>query len=233
MADIASDHRLLRQRLLPVLLRPVVVIMMHHGATAVVPQLRGGHRRAFEVAAEVFDAVPRPLRLFREVDFTVTSVLRLQVTLPLLFIADMPQSRQAAGINQVMAVTQQPDNRAAPDFLHHLLFEKQRPPDAVLNIQPAAGDGDVHMRMLIKLAAVGVQGAEDADFHAQPAGVPEHGPGGGAKEGIEQRPVVIEKGPQQMGHGKRDVLPVAVGQDMRQLRNPLLGGFKSATAAGF
>ena len=65
------------------------------------------------------------------------------------------------------------------------------------------------------------------------AGPPEHGAGGCPEECIQQRPVVIEKGPQDMRHGKRDVLPVAVGEDMRLLCNPLLCGFKSATAAGF
>ncbi len=40
MADIAPEHLFLRQRLLPVLLRTVVVIVMHHGTAAVVPQLR-------------------------------------------------------------------------------------------------------------------------------------------------------------------------------------------------
>lgn len=40
MADIAPDHLFLRQRLLPVLLRAVVVIVMHHGTAAVVPEFR-------------------------------------------------------------------------------------------------------------------------------------------------------------------------------------------------
>lgn len=40
MTDIAPDHLFLGQRLLPVLLRPVVVIVVHHGTAAVVPELR-------------------------------------------------------------------------------------------------------------------------------------------------------------------------------------------------
>ncbi len=40
MTDIAPDHLFLRQRLLPVLLRPVVVIVVHYRAAAVVWQAR-------------------------------------------------------------------------------------------------------------------------------------------------------------------------------------------------
>lgn len=36
-----------------------------------------------------------------------------------------------------------------------------------------------------------------------------------------------------MGHRESDVLPVAVGKDVALLRYPLLGGFKTAGAAGF
>lgn len=89
------------------------------------------------------------------------------------------------------------------------------------------------MRMLVEMTVVGVQGAEDTYFYIQFAGPPEHGAGGSPEERIQQRPVIIEKGPQDMRHDKRDVLPVAVGKDMALLRNPLLCGFKSATAAGF
>nr|WP_232807651.1 hypothetical protein [Serratia surfactantfaciens] len=49
--------------------------------------------------------------------------------------------------------------------------------------------------MLIELAAVGVQGAENADLDAQFARVPEHGAGGAAKQVVEQRPVIVEERP--------------------------------------
>ncbi|CNI97391.1 Uncharacterised protein [Yersinia frederiksenii] len=87
--------------------------------------------------------------------------------------------------------------------------------------------------MLIKLASVGVQGAEDTDLDAQLARMPEHGAGGAAKQVVEQRPVVIEERPQQVRHGKGDVLPVAVGQDVLLLSDPLLGTLEAAAAAGF
>ena len=77
-----------------------------------------------------------------------------------------------------------------------------------------------------------MQGAEDADLHALFTGPPEHGPGGGAEECVEQGPVVVKKGPQEVRHGKRDVLPVAVGEDVALLRHPLFGGFEAAGAAG-
>lgn len=87
--------------------------------------------------------------------------------------------------------------------------------------------------MLVELAAIGVQGAEDTDLHALFAGPPEHGPGGCPEQRIEKGPVVVEKGPQQVGHGEGDVLPVTVGQNMLLLCNPLLRGFMSAGAAAF
>lgn len=214
MADVAPDHIFLGQRLLAVLLRPVVVIVVHHGAAVVVPKFCRRHRRSLQVPAQIFDAPPGSPGFLREVYLPAAPVLRLQIALPLLFIADVPQPRQAAGVNQRVTVTQQPDDGPAPDFLHGVLLKEEVAPDAVFNIEPAAGDGHVEMRMLIELATVGVQGAEDADLHTLFSGPPEHSSGGGAEQGIEQGPVVVEKRPEQMGHGKGDVLPVAVRKDM-------------------
>jgi len=87
--------------------------------------------------------------------------------------------------------------------------------------------------MLIKLASVGVQRAEDAEFDAQLARVPEHGGGGAAKQVVEQRPVVVEERPQQVRHGEGDMLPVAVGQNVLLFGDPLLGALEAAAAAGF
>ena len=66
MADIASDHLFLRQRLLPVPLRAVVVIVMHHGTAAVVPEFRRRHRRSLQVPAQIFDASPGSPGLLRK-----------------------------------------------------------------------------------------------------------------------------------------------------------------------
>lgn len=52
MTDIAPAHLFLRQCLLPVLLRPVVVIVMYHGTAAVVPEFLRRHRRALQIPAE-------------------------------------------------------------------------------------------------------------------------------------------------------------------------------------
>ena len=114
-----------------------------------------------------------------------------------------------------VAVAQQADDRAPPDFLHSLLFKEEAAPNAVHNIQTTTGDGDVDVRVLIELAAIGVQGA-----------------GGTAEQVVEQRPVVAEERPEQVWHGKGDVLPFTVGQDVLLLSNPLLGGLHAAGAAG-
>ena len=63
-------------------------------------------------------------------------------------------------------------------------------------------------------------------------GPPEHGAGGGAEQSVEQGPVVVKKGPQEVRHGKGDMLPVAVWEDVALLRHPLLRGFEAAGAAG-
>lgn len=78
------------------------------------------------------------------------------------------------------------------------------------------------MRMLIQLASVGVQRAKDADFDTLSASPAEHGAGSTAKQVVEQRPVVVEKRPQQVRHGEGDMLPVAVGQDVLLFSNPLV-----------
>lgn len=145
---------------------------------------------------------------------------------------NMAQARLAAGVNQVIAVAQQAGDRPAPDFLHGVLFKEDISPDAVFYIQPTAGDGEVNVRMPVELATVGVQGTEDTDLQALFAGPPEHGAGGSAEQDIKQGPVVVEEGPQQVGHREGDMLPVTVGKDMTLLRHPLLGGFKTAGTAG-
>ncbi len=226
MADIAP-------RLLPVLLRTMVVIMVHHRAAAVVPELRCRYWWSFQVPAEVFDASPGTLGLLCEVYLPAASILRLKVTLPLFFIADMPQPRQAAGIYQVMAVAQQADNRAAPDFLHGVLLKEDVAPDAMPDIESARGYREVNMRMLVELTAVGMQGTENTDLLALFSGPAEHSKGGRAEQGVEQRPVVVEKGPQQMGHGEGDMLPVTAGEDVALPRYPLLRGFETTGAAAF
>ncbi len=145
----------------------------------------------------------------------------------------MPQPRQAAGVNLVGTEAQQVDNCTAPDFLHGVLFKEEVEPDTMLNIEPATSDGKMNMRMLVELTAIGVQGAEDADLHTLFAGTAEHGTGGSTEQGIEQGPVVVKEGPEQVGNGESDVLPVAVGKNVALLRHPLLRGFKTAGAAGF
>lgn len=191
------------------------------------PQLRGRHRGTLQVAARVFDTAAGSPGLLREVDFPVTTMLCFQVTSPLALITDMTEAGQTCGINLIIAVPQQFSDGGAPDFLHVFLLKEDIFPDTVFNIEPATRDGDMNMWMLIELATVGVQGAEDTDFHALFAGLAEHGTGGRAEEVIEQGPVVVEKGPEDVGHGEGNMLPVAVGQDVLLCGNPLLCGFEA------
>lgn len=102
----------------------------------------------------------------------------------------------------------------------------------MFDVEAAAGDGDVDMRVLIELPAVGMERTEDTDFDPLLARPAEHGAGGAAKQIIEQEPVVIEERPQQVRHGEGDVLPVAVGQNVLLFGDPLLGGLEATTAAG-
>ncbi len=59
------------------------------------------------------------------------------------------------------------------------------------------------------------------------------GAGGTTKQVVEQRSVVPEEGSEQVWHGKGDVLPVAVGEDMLLFGNPLLDAFEATAAARF
>ena len=232
VADIASDHLFLAQHLAFMLSRAVIEVMVYHRSTGVVSQAGSRHRRALQVPAEVFHAVPGSPGFLREVYLPVPAILRLQVTPPLALIANVSQSRQGAGADPLIAVAQQADNGSPPDFLNGLLSEEKAASGAVLNIKPTAGDGNVDMGVLIKLAAVSMQGTEDTDLNTLPACPLQHGAGGAAEQVVEQGPVVAEEGPQQVGHGKGDVLPVAVGQHVLLFGYPLLGGLHAAGAAG-
>ncbi len=221
MADVTLQHLLLADFLAFVLLRAVIVILMDHGIAAVVAQLRSGHRRALQITAQVFHAAPG------------AAILRMQITVPPIFITDMTAARQATWVDLGVVVAQQVNHGVTPDFLDLFLFKEQLPPGAVFDDEAAAGDGDMDMRGLIELPAVGMERAEDTDFDTLLACPAEHGAGGAAKQFIKQRPVVVEERPQQMRHGEGDVLPVAVGQDVLLFGNPLLGGLEATAAAGF
>ncbi len=233
MADVTLQHLLLADFLAFVLLRAVVVILMDHGTAAAVVQLRSGHRGALQVPAQIFHAAPGTAGLFGKMHFPGAAILGMQVTVPPVFITDMTESRQAAGVDLRVVVAQQVNHGVAPDLLYLFLFKEQRPPGVVFYVEAAAGDGDVDMRVLIELPAVGVERAEDTDVDPLLACPAEHGAGGAAKQVIEQGPVVVEERPQQVRHGKRNVLPVAVGQDVLLFGDPLLGGLEATTAAGF
>ncbi len=156
MADVTLQHLLLADFLAFVLLRAVIVILMHHGPAAVVAQLRSRHRRALQVPAQVFHAAPGAAGLFGKVYLTGTVILRMQVTVPPVFITDMAEARQAAGIDVSIVVAQQVNHGVAPYGSDGFLFKEQRPPYMVFDVKAAAGDGNVDMRMLIELPAVSV-----------------------------------------------------------------------------
>ena len=232
MADIALQHLFLADFFAFILLRTVIVILMDHGTAAIMPELGSRHWRALQITAKVFHAAPGATGLFGEVYFPCSMILRMEVAVPPVIVTDMAEARQATGVDTCIVVTQQVNDGVAPDLLYVFLFKEQLSPDVVFGIEAAAGDGDVDMRVLIELPAVGVLRAKDADFDPLPAGPAEHGPGSAAKQVVEQGPVVIEERPQQVGHGEGDMLPVAVGQDVQLLGNPLLGGLEAATAGG-
>ncbi len=232
MADVTLQHLLLADFLAFVPLRAVVVILMDHSTAAVVAQLRSGHRRTLQVAAEVFHAAPGAAGLFGEVYLPGTAILRMQVTVPPVFVTDMAEARQGTGIDARIAVAQQVNDRVVPDGFYLFLFKEQRPPDVMFDVKATVGNGDMDMRMLIELSAVGVERAEDPHFDALLVCPAEHGTGRTAEQIVEQGPVVVEERPQQMRHGEGNMLPVAVGQDVLLFGNPLLGGLEATAAAG-
>ncbi len=112
-----------------------------------------------------------------------------------VFVADMAEARQAAGIDARILVAWQVNDGIAPDLLDIFLFKEQLPPDVVFDVETTAGNGDVNMRMLIALPAVGVDRAEDTHFNTLLACPTEHGVGGAAEQVVEQGPVVVEERP--------------------------------------
>ena len=183
---------------------------MDHRPAAVVSQLRGGYRRALQITAQVFDTVPGSPSFLREVHLPVAAVLGLQIASPLNFIANVAQTRQPAGSDTVVVFAQQTNNRPTPDFLHLLLLKKQSAPDVIFDIEATSRHGNMDVGMLIELAAIGVQGAENADLDTLFTCPTEQGAGGATKQVVEQGPVIVEEGPKEVRHGEGDVLPVAV-----------------------
>ena len=97
MADVTPQHLLLRQLLAFMLLGFVVVVLVNHRTAVVMTELRRRHRRALQIAAQVFHAAPGAAGLFGEVDFPVALVLRLQVAIPLLLVTNVAMTGQCAG----------------------------------------------------------------------------------------------------------------------------------------
>ena len=89
MADVALQHHLLADFLAFVLLRAVIVILMHHGTAAIVAQLRSGHRRAFQIPAQVFHTAPGAAGLFGKMHFPGAAILRMQITVPPVFMGSV------------------------------------------------------------------------------------------------------------------------------------------------
>lgn len=64
-------------------------------------------------------------------------------------------------------------------------------PYNVFNIEPTASDGPVNVRVVVKLATVGMQAAENAGFYTLSADPTEHGASSSAEPGTELRPVIV------------------------------------------
>jgi hypothetical protein len=173
MADVTLQHLPLADLLAFVLLCTVIVILMDHGAAALIPELGSRHWRTFQVSAQVFHAAPGAAGLFGEVHFPGTAILGMQIAVPPVLVTDMAETRQGAGIDLRIVVAQQVNHGVAPDGFHFFLFKEQMTPDAVFDIKSAAGNGNVDM-WLIELSAVGMERTEDTDFDPLLARSAEH-----------------------------------------------------------
>lgn len=69
----------------------------------------------------------------------------------------------------------------------------------------------MNVRVLIELAAAGMQGHKQAYFDIEFYGPFQQGIGGAGEEFIESGPVVGKGGPEFIGHGEVDVQPFAGG----------------------
>lgn len=82
----------------------------------------------------------------------------------MLLLAFLNAALKAITVTGREYAAQQAGDRPAPDFLHGVLLKEDIAPDAVFNIKPATGEGQMNVRMLVELTAVGVQGTEDTDL---------------------------------------------------------------------
>ncbi|QIP94515.1 Sea23 (plasmid) [Serratia fonticola] len=140
MADIALQHFFLADFLAFILLRTVIVILMDHGAAAVMSELGSRHWRTLQITAKVFHAAPGATGLFGKVHFPCSTILRMEVAVPLILVTDMAEARQATGVDARIVVTQQVNDGVAPDLLYLFLFKEQVSPSVVFDIKAAAGD---------------------------------------------------------------------------------------------
>lgn len=131
VADVASDHLFLTQRLAFMLPRAVIEVVMNHRAAAIVSQAGSRHRRPLQVPAQILHAVPGSPGLLRKMHLPVPAVLCLQVAPPLALVADLAQTRQHAGHDSIVAAGQQADNGVPPDGLHGLFFKEEAAPPRV------------------------------------------------------------------------------------------------------
>lgn len=113
---------------------------MNHSTAAVMPEVGSRHRRTLQITAEVFDSAPGAASLFGKVHFSCSTILRMKVAVPPVFVTDMAETRQVAGVDARIVVTQQMNDGVAPDGFYLFLFKKQQSPDVVFVVEPAAGD---------------------------------------------------------------------------------------------
>ena len=92
-----------------------------------------------QIPAQVFHAAPGAAGLFGKVHLPGAAILRMQVTVPPVFVADMAETWQGTGIDACIVVAQQINDGVAPDSFHLFLFKEQLPPDVVFDVKTAAG----------------------------------------------------------------------------------------------
>lgn len=127
----------------------------------------------------------------------------MQITVPPIFITEMTEVRQASRVDLGVVFAQQVNHGVAPDLLDLFLFKEQLPPGAVFDVEATAGDGDVDMRVLIELPAVGMERTEDTDFDPLLARPAEHGAGGQRNRSLSRSQLLLKN-----GHSRCDMVKV-------------------------
>ena len=186
-------------------------------------------RRPFEVAAEIFQRGLPIGRLVVEMDHPFFSVKLIEPGVEGAVIAQMSEFTWELQLPLLMLTAKEGDDLVAPhDF--ELFVVKKAFGDPALAIlgEAAHGGGEMEVKIAFEIPPEGMAGLKDARIKALVAGQFQNELGGQGWNQVEEVAIVPEKLPQVGGHGKGDMLPRGIRQNVEVGFDPFIGGLLPA-----